>query len=105
MGAVYSILIESGGIPGGYAAPIATVPAGKTWIIRDVIVVNGGTSGEIFSLTDETGSMTWLVVLGQTPLTMFHWAGRQVFPQGFVIGTTNTGGAWDLRVSGYSLTN
>ena len=83
---------------------IATVPAGKLWIVRDIDAYTNTLLGAVLDFGDEvTGGTFAGLHLGPASEGSVQWTGRQVFPAGESIFADARAGTWDYRISGYEL--
>lgn len=83
-----------------------TVPAGFTWVIRDVSLVHRGTTFPAFaSITIPISLNLVFVTRASTADPQFiHLEGRWVLEQGDIVTFSAGSSSWDFYVSGYVLT-
>lgn len=83
-----------------------TVPAGQTWIVKDVVVANTG-SGTVTIELDVTTSDSlckpWLFHQALGGGGAFHWTGFFVMEPGDVLTQSMLDGQWFVIVSGSKL--
>jgi hypothetical protein len=81
------------------------VPAGHTWVVRDISWAGNGGSGDYVALYDDADAYFFQAGLAeQNSQGQAYWHGRQVLEAGDhlnYVGTTGQG----VRVCGYDLTN
>lgn len=84
-------------------APIATVPVGKRWVIRDIVLGNesGLLAGGIFYFVAGTGEGIWLTQLQLEPLTTMHQELRQVLEPTETLVLSTTAAPMSFTVTAY----
>lgn len=106
MSAVYSRQFYADQITAGGTAPLATVPAGVVWVLRDITLGNLETT--------DTGAVSITVVAAGAPASVARWAtipdsaavywtGRQVLNAGDLLRVYNNSGLMSVLISGYEL--
>ena len=85
----------------------ATVPAGRTWIIRDIDArEDTGSATAFLFVKNVAGGILWIHQVGSAINdSNAEWRGRQVFPSGSVLELQASGGSWGIQVSGYDLSS
>src|SRR5215472_2646246 len=84
---------------------LVAVPAGETWIVRDVELVNGGTTVAAqmqLSLQGSGGSSIWLSALTVPIQGHVQWEGRVALNPGDQIWGTSSAGQGNLTITGYT---
>lgn len=79
-----------------------TTPPGFVVVLRDLIFLSAGSSGEVF-IEDPDVGLGWEHYLSSTAFEAFHWQGRQVYDAGMQLGCYVNSGTWNVRASGYKL--
>lgn len=102
MAGIYSVRLLEGGFSGGGSASSGVVPAGHTWVLRDLCAFFFAGGVETAGVTDSAGHHAWFTET--TGAYQFFVAqGRVVFPAGDEITIAASGGDWDFILSGYDL--
>lgn len=81
------------------------VPAGKTWVVRDVAAycpAAGGTPAMSVTVPG-AGVIAAFSQSSATVAAVFHWEGMQVIRAGETLQLSGLGAVWQAMVSGYEL--
>lgn len=103
MAGVYTKRFIAGHLTAG--SFVATVPAGKVWIITNMDAVHLGTIEGSMGVTGATGLYLWFIDSAARNLNdpSFQWEGRQVLYAGEHLTITLGAGVFDVWVTGYEL--
>ena len=86
---------------------LGTVPAGRIWVIRDVVIDNTNATTSTVAIYGRISGQpaTW-TLLREDLLAekVFHWEGRLAVPAGQVIRWVTTQSSCRVVVTGYDLT-
>lgn len=108
MAGIYSIRMAGGPITTTGGVQVAVVPAGTTWIVRDISITNVAPTDMAQVLVYvllPAGNADIFRVPGIPAHGFVQWQGRQVLNQGEELWLYQTESTSRLMVSGYQLAN
>ena len=102
---VYSVNLYTDSLTVAGSQIAFVVPAGHTYVVRDIRIWTNSSTLQVLNMASTIGGPIFVQWQGTGASQNIELQGRLVFEQADQLEIATNGGTWNVKVSGYDLTN